>query len=50
MVLAAKRGQAKNVSSKVKKVAHSISESDASDFARKKVTRKNVSRSLAKRY
>lgn len=35
-VLAAKRGQSKNPSAKVKKAAASISERDAADFARKK--------------
>lgn len=43
MVLAAKRGQMKNPSSKVKKVASGISEGDARDFAKK---RQGVSRSL----
>ncbi len=43
MVLAAKRGQLKNPSSKVKKVASGISEGSAKDFAKK---RQGVTKSL----
>lgn len=44
MVLAAKRGQLKNPSSKVEKIAGGISERSAEDFAKKK--RKGITRSL----
>lgn len=47
MVLAAKRGQMKHPSSKVKKMASHISEEDAKDFA---VKRKGVAKSLSKIY
>lgn len=45
MVLAAKRGQLKNPSPKIKKVAAHVSESAASDFAQK---REKISKSLMK--
>lgn len=48
MVLAAKRGQLKNPSSKVKKVAENISESSADDFAKTsfKKKRHGITKSL----
>jgi hypothetical protein len=45
MVLAAKRGQLRNPSAKVKKIASGISEQSAADFATKK-KRQTVTKSL----
>ena len=42
MVLAAKRGQLKNPSSKISKISSGISESSASDFATKVKKKRNT--------
>lgn len=44
MVLAAKRGELKNPSPKIKKISQGISENDARDFAKKK--RANIAKSM----
>ena len=48
LVLAIKRGEARGASMRAKKVASSISESDARDFASKVEKRKKVAKSMMK--